>query len=132
MYILILLFALFAFASNGLAKLYLYLIRKGQLFSFMQKPIVYLQDKKNPLAIFAYKSIGGCEVCTIQRLLNANKHRLKQHKKSIYNDTKNNSFNGYEYNPTLFSKTIPMLRARPYSRCSVSIRECYNSANFDR
>jgi hypothetical protein len=67
MYILILLFALFAFASNGLAKLYLYLIRKGQLFSFMQKPIVYLQDKKNPLAIFAYKSIGGCEVCTIQR-----------------------------------------------------------------
>ena len=67
MYILILLFALFAFASNGLAKLYLYLIRKGQLFSFMQKPIVYLQDKKNPLAIFTYKSIGGCEVCTIQR-----------------------------------------------------------------
>ena len=67
MYILILLFALFAFASNGLAKLYLYLIRKGQLFSFMQKPIVYLQDKINPLAIFAYKSIGGCEVCTIQR-----------------------------------------------------------------
>mgnify|MGYP006390172165 FL=1 len=67
MYIVILLFALFAFASNGLAKLYLYLIRKGQLFSFMQKPIVYLQDKKNPLAIFAYKSIGGCEVCTIQR-----------------------------------------------------------------
>ena len=67
MYIVILLFALFAFASNGLAKLYLYLIRKGQLFSFMQKPIVYLQDKKNPLAIFTYKSIGGCEVCTIQR-----------------------------------------------------------------
>lgn len=67
MYILILLFALFAFASNGLAKLYLYLIRKGQLFSFMQKSIVYLQDKKNPLAVFAYKSIGGCEVCTIQR-----------------------------------------------------------------
>ena len=67
MYILILLFALFAFASNGLAKLYLYLIRKGQLFSFMQKPIVYLQDKKNHLAIFTYKSIGGCEVCTIQR-----------------------------------------------------------------
>ena len=60
-------FFVFAMAANGLGNLYIYLIRPGQLFSFMQLPIKYFSDKKGILARFIYKSIGGCEICTIQR-----------------------------------------------------------------
>ena len=64
---LLLLYIVFSISSTGLAMLYLFMIRKGQLFSFMQVPLNYLSDKKGVLAIFLYKSMGGCEVCTIQR-----------------------------------------------------------------
>lgn len=60
---LIITFVAFAFACNGLGNLYLFLIREGQLFSFMQKALKHF-EKKN---VFIYKSIGGCETCTIQR-----------------------------------------------------------------
>ena len=60
-------FFVFALAANGLGSLYLFLIRPGQLLSFVQKPIKYLSDKKGILAKFLYKSIGGCEICTVQR-----------------------------------------------------------------
>lgn len=65
--IFILSFITLAFCSVGLGSLYLYMIRKDELLGFMQKPLEYLKPKKGPLAIFLYKSFGGCDVCTIQR-----------------------------------------------------------------
>lgn len=64
---ILLTFLVFAFSACGLGKLYLILIRHGQLLSFMQRPLRYLQDRKDPASIFAYKSIGGCDICTVQR-----------------------------------------------------------------
>lgn len=63
----ILLYVTLGFSSMGLGMLYLYLIRKGQSLDFMQKLLKLLDDHRNPLSLFLYKSIGGCEVCTIQR-----------------------------------------------------------------
>lgn len=63
----ILTFFVFAMSANGLGNLYLYLIRDGQLFSFMQKPLIYFSSKKGLISKFIHKSIGGCEICTIQR-----------------------------------------------------------------
>lgn len=63
----ILTFFVFAMAANGLGNLYLYLIREGQLFAFMQKPIKYFSGKNGIVAKFIHKSIGGCEICTVQR-----------------------------------------------------------------
>lgn len=57
-------FAVLAFASCGFGNLYLYLIRKGQLLGFMQEVLVWLKPKST----FLYKSLGGCDVCTIQRI----------------------------------------------------------------
>jgi len=54
------------FAAVGLAKLYLELIREGQLLDFMNKPLKWAKEQKNN---FIYKSIGGCKICTIQRFL---------------------------------------------------------------
>lgn len=64
---LLLLYLIFSFSANGLGKLYLFLIRRGQILGFMQKPLRYLQDRKGPLGVFIYKSIGGCDTCVIQR-----------------------------------------------------------------
>lgn len=64
---LIITFVVFAFAANGLGNLYLMLIRRGQLLSFMQKPINFLGNKTGKISILIHKSIGGCETCTIQR-----------------------------------------------------------------
>lgn len=63
----ILTFLVFAFASVGCGNLFLFLIRPGQLFEFVQPALKYLQDKPGILAKFIYKSIGGCGVCTVQR-----------------------------------------------------------------
>ena len=63
----ILTFLVFAFASVGCGNLFLFLIRPGQLFQFVQLPLKYLSDKPGILAKFLYKSIGGCGVCTVQR-----------------------------------------------------------------
>lgn len=57
-------FAVLAFASCGLGNLYLYLIRRGQLLGFMQSVLEWIKPKST----FLYKSLGGCEVCTIQRI----------------------------------------------------------------
>ena len=50
-------------AAVGTGKLYMYLIQQGQLFKFMQ-PIIAECKHIND---FLFRSIGGCEVCTIQR-----------------------------------------------------------------
>lgn len=63
----ILTFFVFAMSANGLGNLYLYLIREGQLFAFMQGPIKYFSGKNGIVAKFIHKSIGGCEICTVQR-----------------------------------------------------------------
>lgn len=60
---LLLTYIVFAFSACGLGKLYLFLIRQGQLLSFMQKPLKYFENRNE----FIYKSIGGCDTCTIQR-----------------------------------------------------------------
>lgn len=60
-------FFVFAMSANGLGNLYLYLIRDGQLLSFMQKPLIYFSSKTSLISKFIHKSIGGCDICTIQR-----------------------------------------------------------------
>jgi len=56
-------FFVLALASNGLSKLYLYLIQPNELFSFMQPAIRYFETRSE----FIYRSIGGCKICTTQR-----------------------------------------------------------------
>jgi hypothetical protein len=58
-----LLFAVFSASSVGVGKLYLHLIKPGELFDFMQNILVEFKHENN----FLYKSFGGCELCTRQR-----------------------------------------------------------------
>ena len=51
----------------GLSDLYLHLISEGQFLDIMNKPLYKLQQKESKLAKFAFKSLGGCKVCTTQR-----------------------------------------------------------------
>lgn len=59
----ILCYLILSMSAVGLGKLYMYLIQPNQLFEFMQ-PI--LAEAKY-INVFLYRSIGGCEICTIQR-----------------------------------------------------------------
>ena len=59
----ILLYWTLCIASIGLGKLYIYLIRPGQLLEFMQPVIAEMKHHSE----YLYKSIGGCDVCTRQR-----------------------------------------------------------------
>lgn len=64
---LLITFVVFGFSACGLGLLYMVLIREGQLFSFMQGPINFFGQNEGVLSNFIHKSIGGCEICTIQR-----------------------------------------------------------------
>lgn len=59
----ILTFVVFCIGSFGLSNLYLYLIKQGNLFSFMNKYLLYFKNKNE----FIFRSIGGCSICTTQR-----------------------------------------------------------------
>ena len=56
-------FFVLAMASNGLSRLYLYLIQPNELFSFVQPWIKYFETRND----FIFRSIGGCKICTMQR-----------------------------------------------------------------
>lgn len=58
----ILYYIIFAISSNGLASLYLHLIKPTQLLSFIGDYLPKLEKYK-----FLYKSLGGCKICTSQR-----------------------------------------------------------------
>ena len=54
----------------GLSDLYLHLISKGQFLDIMDSVLMKLKnisDKGSKWALFAFKSLGGCKVCTTQR-----------------------------------------------------------------
>jgi hypothetical protein len=55
-------FLISAISTAGVALLYQYCIRQGQVFDFMQKPLVWLQ----PRSEFWYKRLGGCPMCNTQ------------------------------------------------------------------
>lgn len=57
-----LLFLISAISTAGVALLYQYCIQQGQIFDFMQKPLVWLQVRNE----FAYKRLGGCPMCNTQ------------------------------------------------------------------
>lgn len=57
--ILLLTFSLF---SASLGRLYQYLIQPSQLFGFVSKMLPKIKN------LYIYKSIGGCEICTTQRI----------------------------------------------------------------
>lgn len=57
---------LLAIAAAGISMMYQYLILPGQLFSFMQRLLIWLQKKRGALPVFLYKRLGGCEVCNTQ------------------------------------------------------------------
>lgn len=59
----ILWYLVFSMSAVGTGKLYMYLIQPNQLFAFMQPVISEAKFINN----FLYRSIGGCEICTIQR-----------------------------------------------------------------
>lgn len=59
----ILLYLVLCASSVGTGRLYVWLIREGNLFEFMQPVISYFKDKNT----FLYKSLGGCEICNRQR-----------------------------------------------------------------
>jgi|LakMenEpi03Aug12_release.lakeMendotaPanAssembly.Ray.scaffolds.fasta_scaffold03130_9 hypothetical protein len=65
----VLTFILLAFAVVGVGELYLFAIREGQFLDFMARPLAWLHARsaQSKAAEFAFKSIGGCRVCTIQR-----------------------------------------------------------------
>ena len=57
-----LIFLISAISTAGVALLYQYCIQQGQIFDFMQKPLVWLQ----PRSEFWYKRLGGCAMCNMQ------------------------------------------------------------------
>lgn len=65
----ILTFILLAFSVVGVGELYLFAIRDGQFLDFMNRPLAWLNARmeKSVAAKFAFKSLGGCRICTIQR-----------------------------------------------------------------
>lgn len=65
----VLTFMLLAFAVVGVGELYLHIISAGQFLDVMQRPLTWLQARaeRSGWAKFAYKSLGGCRICTIQR-----------------------------------------------------------------
>lgn len=58
----ILLLLTFSLFSASLGRLYQYLIQPTQLLGFVAKLLPKIKNQ------FVYKSIGGCEVCTTQRI----------------------------------------------------------------
>lgn len=65
----VLTFMLLAFAVVGVGELYLHITSQGQFFDVMQRPLTWLHARaeRSGIAKFAYKSLGGCRICTIQR-----------------------------------------------------------------
>ena len=62
--IFIISYFIFCTASVGLGRLYIYLIQPNNLFEFMQSLLVDLKRENT----FLYKSLGGCSICTRQRM----------------------------------------------------------------
>lgn len=56
-------FLVFSLASVGLGRLYLRLIRPGELLDFIQPHLAKFKASN----VFLYKSFGGCDLCTRQR-----------------------------------------------------------------
>lgn len=65
----VLTFILLAFSIVGVGELYLHITSPGQFLDIMQRPLTWLHARSSQfkLAEFAYKSLGGCRICTIQR-----------------------------------------------------------------
>jgi hypothetical protein len=92
----ILLYIILCIASVGTGRLYLYLIRPGNLFDFIQPLLADLKRENT----FLFKSLGGCDVCSRQRFTELSYILLLAVAPSIFNNY--NVFIGIGFHIVLF------------------------------